>query len=367
MAFMSNGDFSKIVDSFSAAALDSSLWVNAMDVAAKATGSKGAFLLPVRGHLPTVPTSESVSDALFTYSRDGWYLRDERHRGVPILNRRGVMTDLDFLQPGEEIKSPYYQEMLAPLGLRYFIGLKVAAGEDFWCLAIQRSPDQGLPSAAELQALGRLSANLSGAAAVAQAVRFSRIEGALEAFEISGSAVALVDRHGEVFRINRASELMLKSANLRIRRKKLVSRSPEATAELDRALHALIWSKSSLSLLPPVVLPRTEGRPILAYPSRLPGSAMDAFDPCQAIVVFVDLEQRISLVEADLMHVFSLTLAEARLANRLLYGETIERAAQQLRISYETSRSALKVIFRKTGTHRQSELVAVLSLFKTFP
>jgi hypothetical protein len=54
--------------------------------------------------------------------------------------RDGVMTDLDFLRPGEENRSPYYQEMLAPLGLRYFIEVKVAAGDDAWCLAIQRSP-----------------------------------------------------------------------------------------------------------------------------------------------------------------------------------------------------------------------------------
>jgi hypothetical protein len=72
--------------------------------------------------------------------------------------------------------------------------------------------------------------------------------------------MALIDRHGEVFRINGAGELLLNSADLRILRRKIVSRSPEATADLDRALHSLIWSMGAMSLLPPVVLPRAELR-----------------------------------------------------------------------------------------------------------
>jgi hypothetical protein len=40
------------------------------------------------------------------------------------------MTDLDFLSPGEVNKSPYYQELMAPHGLRWFVGVKVASGED---------------------------------------------------------------------------------------------------------------------------------------------------------------------------------------------------------------------------------------------
>jgi hypothetical protein len=52
MAQNVKGDLSQIVDSFAAAATDSTLWGNAMDVAAKITGSKGAFLLPVRGIYP---------------------------------------------------------------------------------------------------------------------------------------------------------------------------------------------------------------------------------------------------------------------------------------------------------------------------
>jgi DNA-binding CsgD family transcriptional regulator len=57
---------------------------------------------------------------------------------------------------------------------------------------------------------------------------------------------------------------------------------------------------------------------------------------------------------------FGLTLAEARLALHLVAGETLRSAAVKLSISYETARSSLKNIFRKTGTCRQAELVIVI-------
>jgi DNA-binding CsgD family transcriptional regulator len=57
---------------------------------------------------------------------------------------------------------------------------------------------------------------------------------------------------------------------------------------------------------------------------------------------------------------FDLTLAEARLALHLVTGETLRSAAAKLSITYETARTSLKNIFRKTGTCRQAELVVVI-------
>ena len=57
---------------------------------------------------------------------------------------------------------------------------------------------------------------------------------------------------------------------------------------------------------------------------------------------------------------FGLAPAEARLALHLVAGETLRSAAVKLSISYETARTCLKHIFRKTGTCRQAELVIVI-------
>jgi DNA-binding CsgD family transcriptional regulator len=83
--------------------------------------------------------------------------------------------------------------------------------------------------------------------------------------------------------------------------------------------------------------------------------------PCQAAVALVDLEASVEAPESDLTHAFNLTPAEARLASRLVAGLSIESVSRQLGIGYETSRTQLKSVFGKTGTHGQSELVALLS------
>jgi len=57
---------------------------------------------------------------------------------------------------------------------------------------------------------------------------------------------------------------------------------------------------------------------------------------------------------------FGLTQAEARLALHLVTGETLRSAAAKLSISYETARSHLKNIFKKTATCRQTQLVVVI-------
>jgi DNA-binding CsgD family transcriptional regulator len=58
---------------------------------------------------------------------------------------------------------------------------------------------------------------------------------------------------------------------------------------------------------------------------------------------------------------FGLTPAETRLVLLLVKGESLESCAIALNIKYETARSALKSIFQKTGTHRQTELVLMVS------
>lgn len=57
---------------------------------------------------------------------------------------------------------------------------------------------------------------------------------------------------------------------------------------------------------------------------------------------------------------FDLTPAERRLCEILLRGSSLKESADMLEISFETARQRLKAIFHKTGTHRQSELIALM-------
>ena len=249
--------FESVAEAFAGAAVDPSRWNAAMDTAAAATNSVGAVLLPIRGRLPNVPCSESIAPLMATYFSEGWVHRDERYRGVDVMMRRGTFTDLDFTDIDEIRGNSFYQELLAPYGMRWFGGVKIAFGDDLWCLAIQRSIEQGPFSSGETRRLAGLSEELASAGALARALGFARAEAALDAFEMSGSAVVLLDRHGDVIQLNDAAERSL-GPDLQIIRGRLVSRERAATAELDRALHRLVWAASPSALMPPISLPRSE-------------------------------------------------------------------------------------------------------------
>ena len=275
---------------------------------------------------------------------------------------RSVADDFDLTTPDRMKRHPYWQELLRPLGLQ-FVGLvKMAAGGELWGVPLQRSPEQGPFSRSQKRALAALSSQLSSAAAVARALGFAAANAAAEAFERSDTPVALLNRGGDVLRLNSAAEALF-DHDLRIVEKRVTSCDRQATAALDRALHTLLWAVGETALSTPVMLPREGRRPVLAHPMRLSAVSGNIFSDCQAIIVFIDLNRRAKPPQETLRAVFDLTAAEARLAVCVASGAELAVVADGLQISKETARNELKAIFQKTGTHRQAELVALLAAF----
>jgi DNA-binding CsgD family transcriptional regulator/PAS domain-containing protein len=308
-----------------------------------------------------------MQESFELYVRDGWIHRDERYRGVHTMARTGVVTDLDFVTPREMAQHPYYQDFLGQFRLRWFVGVKVEAGGDLWCLSIQRSIKQGPFSSTEIKTLAVLSRRLASSAALARALGFARAEAAIDAFSATGSPILLLDRQGEVLRINDATERLIGS-DLQVCRRRIVSIDRNATAALDDALRALLWTRVPSALMPPVRLPRMSGRsPLLAYPLRLSGVSASALAPCQAIIVIVDPDARPRPPETILRSCFGLTSAEAKVAKAVAAGEMLGTVADELEISYATARNQLKAVFQKTGAHRQAELVTLLARLSSAP
>ncbi|MEM6667323.1 MAG: hypothetical protein AAF638_13070 [Pseudomonadota bacterium] len=80
--------------------------------------------------------------------------------------------------------------------------------------------------------------------------------------------------------------------------------------------------------------------------------------------ILVKLRYRADRLEtslAALMEAFDMTRAEARLAQALVSGQSLEAFSRASGRSKNTARSQLRSIFEKTSTARQSELVALLT------
>nr|WP_274709181.1 helix-turn-helix transcriptional regulator [Nitratireductor luteus] len=90
------------------------------------------------------------------------------------------------------------------------------------------------------------------------------------------------------------------------------------------------------------------------------GLLQDVFAGTRALLLVTDLDRRAVLPEERLRKLFNLTASEAAVAARIAAGSDLRRIAESLEIATGTARNHLKAIFSKTGTHRQSELVALV-------
>ena len=69
---------------------------------------------------------------------------------------------------------------------------------------------------------------------------------------------------------------------------------------------------------------------------------------------------------AVLRGLFDLTPAEARFASALVSGRAVKEASRSVGITESSGRTYLTRIFAKTGTHRQAELVTLLTTAHPF-
>jgi DNA-binding CsgD family transcriptional regulator len=106
----------------------------------------------------------------------------------------------------------------------------------------------------------------------------------------------------------------------------------------------------------------------LLRPSSLSGPRLhhadESRDGSHRGCTLLDMRQILDLPtpsEARVRAMFGLTAAEARLAQLLASGDTLEEVAEKLSIKLTTARSQLAIIFSKAGIRRQTKLVAILS------
>lgn len=95
---------------------------------------------------------------------------------------------------------------------------------------------------------------------------------------------------------------------------------------------------------------------------ELHGWARFAFTRARFLVLIDTNPGRISDPAQVLKSKFGLTNMESLLAAELMAGHSLSTIAERLEFTYATARSHLRAVFFKTGTHRQAELVALLTL-----
>ena len=352
-------DLQRLSRVLAAAAIDPSLWTEALQTAAECTGSYGAVLLPVVGALPIVAATPSMDRSANVYVSDGWQGRDERYRGKAAFLANGVATDDDCMPLDARKRSPFYQEFLRNCNLSGWAGVRIGRGDLVWNLSLQRTPEQGSYSARELRALSELSNSLDSVVQTCAALGLAKGESALSAFDFSERAALLLDRSGHVVRVNPAAERLI-GLDLQISAGRIRCQDPKSNELLHNAIRALFWSVEAFTIAP-IVLQKVSGGRLVIYPMRLTGLTDSPLSVFHAILVISDTDLTQSAGMMTLREAFELTAAESRLAWALASGKDLESFAAERGLSKQTLRNQLKSVFMKTGTNRQAQLVMMLS------
>lgn len=103
-------------------------------------------------------------------------------------------------------------------------------------------------------------------------------------------------------------------------------------------------------------------RPSIVMAVPIPGNPLVGGRASPRVALLLELATPIQTLPRQLLRqIFRLTPSEVTLTSHLACGLSLAEAAERSQISRETARSHLKAVLRKTGTHRQSELMALLT------
>ena len=365
--------FSSTISQIYAAATSGS-WRDALSAVERLTGSGGAVVhvVPKGGDVLSL-IGASAEEHLPKADVEQW-TRDL----APICPRLAAgakwptasyVVDQMILSEREMDRDPVY-DWYREHGLRYFIGsplFRTDTIDTYWSL--QRTPRQGHAQAEDIALFGLLKPH------VERSLAFAHQIGSLRSFEQFSSSVLeslpralfALDHHGAILFANGAAEALLRAGDgLRCTERKLRTAVIDEQDRLDRVIRdaaALSGTRSNgwvrVSRVP-------GGPPYAVFVSSLKTREKNLITAQAEVVVIVhDTSDHRILEPQMLMDVYELTQAEARLANALAAGHSVESAAALLQVRPATIRSQLKSVFRKTGVSRQQDLVRLLTSLST--
>lgn len=218
---------------------------------------------------------------------------------------------------------------------------------------------------AEKQNLAPLSQRLTEVATLSAAVGRIALSSGINALEHIRKAAIAIDRFGNVLDANSAAFNAFDD-EFNIRQRRIVVKDKLANARFESLFERLRKARDmDVIAVEPIVIRRTGVKPTVVRLMPVHPAAKSPFLGARALLVFTPPEAKKVIQPAVLVQAFRLTGAEARLAAELAEGASIEEIALKFGVSRDTIRNQLKVIFSKTGTHRQAELVLLLNQFKS--
>lgn len=368
------GDAAALLSTLYEAASGSAPWERALAAIADAVGAKSALLFT-----PTQPpetglfVAHNLDPAVFAtyagyyHAKDLWFAAGERLGA----SAGTVLTGDALVDRGTFKRSEWYADFLRPMEIAHLLGTIVAADDHPLLprihISLFREDRRAAFGDADRATLAWLYPHLQRAMTIR--FRLGACQSSNDALagliETLSTAVVLVAADGRVSLSNRAAAaifragdgLSLDTAGIRAASRHEHEILQQIVKGAGPGAHTLTHGSPSAC-----TVSRPSGRrpyQLIAVPLSTPTPAGKA--QALAIAVFiVDPEQRGEIDAVRIARLLGLTGAEARLCAALAAGLSLAEYAGRAGISLGTARWTLKQTLAKTGSDRQSSLVAMV-------
>jgi DNA-binding CsgD family transcriptional regulator len=335
------------------------LWPTTLGNVAKLADARTGWLFTFRDGITNWAASNArAAEVLGPLIKSGWVMREQRFSRLLASRHAGFQVDLDLFSPEELEVDPTYRDILRPAGLGWGAGTAVPfpTGDNL-VFSVEREYARGAIEPHVIQQLDQLRPHLARGALVAARLQLARARAVSETLAIIGLPALVLDRQEKILAANRLMETLTALVAWGARDRIVVR---DATA--DRQLHAAMTTLDRDWDVPPHSFPmRGDNTTMVAHLIPIRGSARDIFTRCAAILVLTPVTRPgvppIELVRS----LFDLTATEARVARALASGKVVDAIAADDGTSSNTVRTHVRGVLRKTGCHRQTDLVALLN------
>jgi DNA-binding CsgD family transcriptional regulator len=361
---------SQFTDELYDAAVDPALWQPIALKLAQLFDSESCMLLMAfnRGGSKFLGVTDNIRGEVWEDYQSYYYAHDQWITGG--LSRPGQAVLGHEIAPEAWFrKSEFLNELAVRAGIYSLVGTALPLGGDRSAVVGIHRPKHRAPfDGNDVRRLDSLIPHLKRAMQLS--VRLSDAgmdhQAALDGLERSHSATIVVDANGMMlFATCLAEAIVRRGEGLHALGGRLSSPDRMVAARLAllvRAAAGAVAGTPGAARCGGIAIERGEDRlplTVLVAPFRPKRAGFGAPQP--AALVFIRDPETSSLAVEVLRDLFGLTPAQAAVAGRLAEGENLEHIAAKLRITLHTARDHLKVAFAKTGTSRQSQLVALLT------
>ncbi|MGZ5009442.1 MAG: helix-turn-helix transcriptional regulator [Methylobacter sp.] len=256
----------------------------------------------------------------------------------------------------------FYQDFLIPYGARYGMVAIVDDNYDrFTTFASIRAVGQQPFDDTNQLAAQRFSGHLQRVLRLQRHTQGLQTKAELGARAIDALALSMliVDAKGAILHLNADAERLLncRASGLTSKAGLLSIADPSNKNRLE-ALIAMATGYPAVGGA--MFLSGEKIRQVFVTP--LPAASPFAQDWQNPLVLVLVTESGKNLSALQLIGtLYDLTPVELRVASALLAGKSLEEYALEASVTMNTVRTQMKSLFSKTGTHRQSELMSILS------